>query len=278
MGEGREAVGNPDRELADGGSMPSRSCAHLVRILLSGKRDRAILAVLIGCGLRRAELVGLQADDLQIREEHWVCGRSDREGHAHPNGSGAGVGSNGRWMHWTQAAGITTGFIFRAVEQKRRALGGPPHPQSHMARGERGGPGDVGIAHLAPSRPPPEVCARLCHLAGGELEQIQFLLGHVSVQTTERYLGCKQKTAERGERRNRSGGRVIGGPSGPPTGLRGILKGRSPGSQWSQVRHGCAMSLDAKIEQQRRICLLIWQRPSIDHDMARISRIYEAQR
>jgi site-specific recombinase XerD len=33
----------------------------------------------------------------------------------------------------------------------------------------------------------------LCHLAGGELEQIQFLLGHVSVQTTEHYLGCKQK-------------------------------------------------------------------------------------
>jgi len=31
------------------------------------------------------------------------------------------------------------------------------------------------------------------HQAGGELEQIQFLLGHVSVQTTERYLGCKQR-------------------------------------------------------------------------------------
>ena len=30
-------------------------------------------------------------------------------------------------------------------------------------------------------------------LAGGELEQIHFLLGHASVQTTERYLGCKQK-------------------------------------------------------------------------------------
>jgi len=36
-------------------------------------------------------------------------------------------------------------------------------------------------------------CARLCHLAGGELDQIRFLLGHVSIQTTERYLGCKQR-------------------------------------------------------------------------------------
>jgi len=30
-------------------------------------------------------------------------------------------------------------------------------------------------------------------LANGELDQIQFLLGHVSIQTTEHYLGCKQK-------------------------------------------------------------------------------------
>ncbi len=36
-------------------------------------------------------------------------------------------------------------------------------------------------------------CARLCQQAGGELEQIQFLLGHVSVQTTQGYLGCKQR-------------------------------------------------------------------------------------
>jgi hypothetical protein len=32
-------------------------------------------------------------------------------------------------------------------------------------------------------------------VAGGELEQIPFLLGHVLVQTTERYLGCTQRIA-----------------------------------------------------------------------------------
>jgi site-specific recombinase XerD len=50
----------------------------------------------------------------------------------------------------------------------------------------------AGIDKLAP-HDLRRTCARLCYAAGGELEQIQFLLGHVSIQTTERYLGCKQR-------------------------------------------------------------------------------------
>ena len=40
----------------------------------------------------------------------------------------------------------------------------------------------AGIQQLAP-HDCRRSCARLCHAAGGELEQIQFLLGHVSVET-----------------------------------------------------------------------------------------------
>ena len=50
----------------------------------------------------------------------------------------------------------------------------------------------LGLPELAP-HDLRRSCARLCHVAGGELEQIQFLLGHISVQTTEKYLGCKQR-------------------------------------------------------------------------------------
>jgi site-specific recombinase XerD len=49
----------------------------------------------------------------------------------------------------------------------------------------------VGVAKLAP-HDLRRTCARLCRKRGGDLEQIKFLLGHASIQTTERYLGAEQ--------------------------------------------------------------------------------------
>jgi integrase len=48
---------------------------------------------------------------------------------------------------------------------------------------------EIGVTELAP-HDLRRTCAKLCRAGGGELEQIQFLLGHASLQTTERYLGA----------------------------------------------------------------------------------------
>jgi integrase len=157
---------------------------------LRDKRDRAALAVLLGCGLRRAELAVLKLDDFQRREDHWIVADLIGKGkHIRtvpvPGWVKAAVDQ------WTVAAGIAAGKIFRQVHRTGEILGVGITPKAiwHIVkRAAR----CAGIEKLAP-HDLRRTCARLCHLAGGELEQIQFLLGHASVQTTERYLGCKQK-------------------------------------------------------------------------------------
>ena len=95
---------------------------------------------------------------------------------------------------WTAAAPINGGAIFRRVNRLGKIWGDGITPKAiwHIVKAAAK---RVGIRNLAP-HDLRRTCARLCHLAGGEIEQIQFLLGHASVQTTERYLGCKQKLSQ----------------------------------------------------------------------------------
>jgi site-specific recombinase XerD len=83
------------------------------------------------------------------------------------------------------------GRVFRAINKAGRNWGDGMSPKV-LWDVVRAAAARAGIEKLAP-HDLRRTCARLCHLAGGELEQIQFLLGHVSIQTMERYLGCKQK-------------------------------------------------------------------------------------
>jgi integrase len=157
---------------------------------LREKRDRAIVSVLLGCGLRRAETTGVRVEDLQLREEHWVI--------ADLIGKGRHVRTIPvpAWVkvaidQWMTAAEIKEGTIFRRISKEGKVWG-PGITSKAVWHVVKAAAKRSGIPHLAP-HDLRRTCARLCHLAGGELEQIQFLLGHVSVQTTERYLGCKQK-------------------------------------------------------------------------------------
>ena len=92
---------------------------------------------------------------------------------------------------WTDAVHITHDPAFRAIKKAGRVWGDGMSPKV-LWDVVRAAAGRAGIDRLAP-HDLRRTCAGLCHLAGGELDQIQFLLEHVSIQTTERYLGCKQR-------------------------------------------------------------------------------------
>ena len=157
---------------------------------LKGKRDRALLALQLACGLRRHEAVALRLDHLQQREEHWaIVDLVGKGGHVRtvpvPD-----------WVRtelddWLAAAAIDRGKLFRRVNKVGRTWGDGMTVKAvwHIVKESAK---RIGVEKLAP-HDLRRTFARLCHASGGELEQIQFLLGHVSVQTTERYLGCKQR-------------------------------------------------------------------------------------
>jgi len=156
---------------------------------MRAKRDHAMLAMLFGCGFRRSELVGLELDDIQMRQGHWaVVDLIGKGGHIRtvpiPEWVKAALDQ------WTVAARVTEGRIFRRVARAGKVWG-KGISQNVVWYVVKGCCERAGLEHIAP-HDLRRTCAKLCHTNGGELEQIQFLLGHASVQTTERYLGCKQ--------------------------------------------------------------------------------------
>jgi integrase len=102
---------------------------------LKGRRDGAILALMLGCGLRRGEAAGLKADHLQQREEHWVI--ADLIGKAAhirtvpvPDWIKSAIDA------WIAAAEITAGPLFRCVSRRGQGVGSMHYGESRLARGE----------------------------------------------------------------------------------------------------------------------------------------------
>lgn len=81
---------------------------------IKGKKDRAILSLLLACGLRRGELAALELDDIQRREDHWaIVDLRGKGGHVRtvpvPDWVTRAIGE------WVTAAGIRSGKLFRCV-------------------------------------------------------------------------------------------------------------------------------------------------------------------
>lgn len=153
-----------------------------------GKRDRALLCLLIGCGLRREELALLSVEHIQQRDARWVL--VDLVG----KGKRVRTVPMPAWTklaieQWVAAAGITGGRLLRAVNKGDRIVGEGMTAQSVFEQVEQYGK-RIGLA-IAP-HDLRRTFAKLAHKGHAPLEQIQLSLGHASIQTTERYLGIEQ--------------------------------------------------------------------------------------
>lgn len=156
---------------------------------LKGLRDRALLAVLIGCGLRRAETAGLSFEHVQQRDGRWVLvdliGKRDKiRSVPIPNWTKAAIDA------WGNRAGAAEGLVFRAVNKGDRVVGDGITPQAirNIVAGYAEQLRNKGVAPHDLRR----TFAKLAYKGGAALDQIQLSLGHESIQTTEDYLGVEQ--------------------------------------------------------------------------------------
>jgi integrase len=162
------------------------------RSTLKGKRDYVIIALLVGCALRRRELATLHIEDIQLREGRWVIidlrGKGGRiRTVAVPIWVKQGINA------WMTAAKIEDGRLLRPVSKSGKILRDELGDWAIWSVVEQSSK-QIGIEHFG-AHDLRRTCAKLCRKNGGDLEQIKFLLGHSSIQTTERYLGSEQEIA-----------------------------------------------------------------------------------
>jgi integrase len=159
------------------------------RSTLKGKRDYVILALLVGCALRRNELAELDVATIQQRDGRWVLADLEGKGRrirtvAIPIWVKHGINA------WMTAAGIEDGRLLRSISKSGKINRDTLSDWAVWSVVEQSSK-QIGIEHFG-AHDLRRTCAKLCRKNGGDLEQIKFLLGHSSIQTTERYLGSDQ--------------------------------------------------------------------------------------
>ncbi len=149
-----------------------------------------IIALLVGCALRRRELATLNIEDIQLREGRCVI--------IDLRGKGGRIRTvavpicvKQRINAWMIAAKIEDGRLLRPVSKSGKILRDQLGDWAIWSVVEQLSK-QVGVEHFG-AHDLRRTCAKLCRKSGGDLEQIKLLLGHSSIRTTERYLGSEQE-------------------------------------------------------------------------------------
>ena len=150
-----------------------------------GQRDRALLALLYGGGLRVSEAVGLRLEDLSLRLGETtspgilrVRGKGDKE-RLVPYGGGA----RERLEAWLEGC---RSDVARGSQRVLVSRSGKPLDRHRAWRLVRDWATQAGLPALHP-HVLRHSCATHLLLGGGDLRSVQEFLGHADLRTTERY-------------------------------------------------------------------------------------------
>lgn len=152
---------------------------------LTGLRDRAILAVMLGCGLRRSEVAGLTFAHLQRRDGRWLLVDLVGKGHRIRSVVMPAWGKEALDA-WTKAAGIDSGRVFRSIDKWGHIGDELSEVGVSWLVKEHGRALDFEALAAHDLR---RTYAKLARKGGAPLEQLRLSLGHASLLTTQRYLG-----------------------------------------------------------------------------------------
>ena len=147
------------------------------------RRDRAILEVLYGCGLRVSELTGLDVADVQLAEGYVrVVGKGDKQ-RVSPI-SGAAARYLAEYLEQGRAE-LVKPYAKPTDAVFLNARGGRLTRQSVFKICARAGRG-IGVANLHPHTLRHSFAAHLLE-GGADLRVIQDILGHSDISTTQIY-------------------------------------------------------------------------------------------
>ena len=150
-----------------------------------GLRNRAMLAILVGCGIRRQELTKLKPGQLQLRDGRWVI--ADLIGKRNKTRTvTVPVWAKQAIDTYIKAVGIQSGRLFQAMSKSGSI-------QHEYICGETVRDVVYKYAHQCALDISPHdlrrTYAKLAHKNGAKIDQIQLNLGHHSLATTQVYLG-----------------------------------------------------------------------------------------